>query len=286
MINRLLLLLILQQKVLIMTKKKYTTKENSPRCPRCGQAFPSSSILQNHINQPVSACRHIHENVMHFRTLESPTREYPSLNTPLPISRDGSPVANDSMDVDQPPGPSSEDDIPPKPAKYKYLYERQDFPGTAAIIGKGKTFMDNFAEDHYQHERELNLYYPFATREEWELSLFLLCSGLSVAAIDDFLQLEMVGNSVQCFNLELSPYRSKGSTSRTNQQKVYGIVPKCFLQVQSGKVKNSNQHIPPKTNSPYFIATQWSVLRPFSSALYSKTVSVLLHSNCLRNVTR
>jgi hypothetical protein len=37
-----------------------------------------------------------------------------------------------------------------------------------------------------------NLYYPFASRDEWELAAFLLRSDLSLASIDSFLSLKLV----------------------------------------------------------------------------------------------
>ncbi|KAG1775072.1 hypothetical protein EV702DRAFT_1199669 [Suillus placidus] len=37
-----------------------------------------------------------------------------------------------------------------------------------------------------------NLYYPFASHQDWELGSFLLCLSLSMAAIDEFLGLELV----------------------------------------------------------------------------------------------
>ncbi|KAG1819008.1 uncharacterized protein BJ212DRAFT_1268536 [Suillus subaureus] len=37
-----------------------------------------------------------------------------------------------------------------------------------------------------------NHYYPFSGWKDWEVSLWLLCSGLSMVKVDSFLSLEMV----------------------------------------------------------------------------------------------
>jgi hypothetical protein len=66
------------------------------------------------------------------------------------------------------------------------------FPGAARVYYTGSTFMDNFKADQFNEHRINNPYYPFASREEWGLALWLLRVGLSMKAIDDFLKLPMV----------------------------------------------------------------------------------------------
>lgn len=70
----------------------------------------------------------------------------------------------------------------------------ETYPGVACPTGNGPTFMDLFNEDQFAKERTSNIYYPFATRKEWELAAFLLKSKLSMAAIDEFLKLELVSS--------------------------------------------------------------------------------------------
>ena len=65
-------------------------------------------------------------------------------------------------------------------------------PSTPSIYPGGTTFMDQFFADQYADFRQENLYYPFASRIDWQLASWLLCSRLSMAAIDDFLSLELV----------------------------------------------------------------------------------------------
>jgi len=103
-------------------------------------------------------------------------------------------VAMDSMDVvemnDPNDQPDDEQDAP-LPLHYTQL-----FPGASEIFGKGKTYMDLFDDDEYAGNRETNLYYPFASQPEWELASFLLKSGLSMVAMDEFLKLQMVSAGV------------------------------------------------------------------------------------------
>jgi hypothetical protein len=66
------------------------------------------------------------------------------------------------------------------------------FRNAAKVYRRGQTFWDRFNMDPYTAYRKDNLYYPFASRQDWELGSFLLCSSLSMAAIDEFLGLELV----------------------------------------------------------------------------------------------
>ena len=68
----------------------------------------------------------------------------------------------------------------------------EGFPGAAFIFDKGETFVDQFDRDDYASKRKDNMHYPFASLAEWELASFLLLSSLSMAAIDNFLKLQLV----------------------------------------------------------------------------------------------
>jgi len=70
------------------------------------------------------------------------------------------------------------------------------YPDAANVHGRGSTFMDLFDSDVYAMERETNLYYPFASKQDWEVGSWLLRSGLSMAKIDQFLSLELVNLSI------------------------------------------------------------------------------------------
>jgi len=64
--------------------------------------------------------------------------------------------------------------------------------GAAKILGRGKSFMEQFHEAKYSEFRERLPYYPFTSHSEWEMAEFLSNSGLSLRAIDRFLKLDMV----------------------------------------------------------------------------------------------
>jgi len=68
----------------------------------------------------------------------------------------------------------------------------EEYEGAAKEYGTGATFMDEFDRDQYAGERIENIYYPFASRNEWEFAAFLLRSDLSMASIDSLLSLNLV----------------------------------------------------------------------------------------------
>ena len=71
--------------------------------------------------------------------------------------------------------------------------EEETYPGAGAYYSQdGLTFLDLFDADEYAECRKDNLFYPFASKEEWEVANFLLRSSLSMAAVDEFLNLPMV----------------------------------------------------------------------------------------------
>jgi hypothetical protein len=61
----------------------------------------------------------------------------------------------------------------------------------------GLTFLDLFDADEFAECRKENLFYPFASKEEWEIGDFLLRSPLSMAAIDVFLKLPLVSTGLR-----------------------------------------------------------------------------------------
>ncbi|KAG1834198.1 hypothetical protein EV424DRAFT_1532426 [Suillus variegatus] len=68
----------------------------------------------------------------------------------------------------------------------------EHFKGAAKVYQCSQTFQDRFNMDAYAAHHKENIYYPFASLQDWELSSFLLCSSLSMATIDQFLRLELV----------------------------------------------------------------------------------------------
>ena len=66
------------------------------------------------------------------------------------------------------------------------------FSGASEVFGQGETYMDLYDKDEYAERRKKIPYYPFASQPEWEMGSYLLKSGLSIAATDEFLKLQLV----------------------------------------------------------------------------------------------
>ena len=75
-------------------------------------------------------------------------------------------------------------------------YYTEIYPGAAKTYGRGLPFLDKFDRDQYSAMREENLYYPWASQPEWELASFLLHLSLSMAAVDQFLSLDLVSQFI------------------------------------------------------------------------------------------
>jgi len=132
--------------------------------------------------------------------------------------------AMDPMDVIKMDGANDPSNANQYPEQDAMMLHTELFPGASEIYGKGKTYMDLFDDDEYAGNREMNLYYPFASQPEWELASFLLKSGLSMVATDEFLKLQMVSAGIPLLNIWLicrsqTYYHSK-------QQRIFVIVRK------------------------------------------------------------
>lgn len=68
------------------------------------------------------------------------------------------------------------------------------YEGAGMLYGPGTTFMDQFDRDPHASKRTENVYYPFASKNEWELASFLARSNLSMASINSFLSLALVSS--------------------------------------------------------------------------------------------
>lgn len=182
----------------------------SIRCPQCGKKFSSETNVLRHMNQPTGLCyaaslyQDHHSNVLH-ETFQGNDRPIPS-NVATPES---DPESDIRESIDHPPSPAvlpfdfghesaqsgdigmDLDDADASPQTFI-----ETFPGCSNSYPGGATFMDFFWQDKYAQERQENLYYPFASKEEWQFSSWCLRSGLSMTALDGLLSLSMV--SVQC----------------------------------------------------------------------------------------
>jgi hypothetical protein len=173
-------------------------------CARCAKSFTNESDLARHKNQPKSRCRYDHENVMHFRprfvNLQSIANKH---NHSAMAPAEPEPLETEQfeghMDVDQ---PQVGDEAEGEAEETTSPFFTEIYHNVSEIFGHGDTFMDLFDKDPHSDKRKDNLYYPFASRQEWEVALYLLRSSLSMAELDKFLKLELV-RPLLAFNISV-----------------------------------------------------------------------------------
>ncbi|KAE9384833.1 hypothetical protein BT96DRAFT_841644, partial [Gymnopus androsaceus JB14] len=90
--------------------------------------------------------------------------------------------------------------------------------------GYGKTALDLFDEDRFSDQRRHNLFYPWASKVEWELAQYLLKSPLSLADIDEFLKLELVAKMNLSFKTS-KELRSRADLLPDVPQWKYQVIP-------------------------------------------------------------
>lgn len=167
-----------------------------PRCPRCGKRCKTDAKVVRHLNQPGSSCAKLIDDLI---LISLPLQ--PQLPQVLPSDgkQDGTDIPVDSTYNDHYPTESGIDvemtlDDSDKGPRQGSQY-REDFTGAAEVYGTGKSFMGKFDSDGLAEQRKENLYYPFASKVDWEMASFLLRSRMSMAMIDDFLKLESVSTT-------------------------------------------------------------------------------------------
>jgi hypothetical protein len=185
-------------------------------CQRCGKKNLDTARVLNHMNQPISSCRTYYEEVIQIAETLSPEGvqtsgicpedrphemdRSPGGSSPiLDKSRSPTPTVatdEDRMAIDDPTidDPTIDDPTIDTSSSHRNSpFFHEFYPGASKIFGSGPTFMDNFDNDEFSKEQEVHLHYPFASKDKWQMASFLLCSGLSMAALDLFFKLELVG---------------------------------------------------------------------------------------------
>ncbi|KAF8124395.1 hypothetical protein EV363DRAFT_1178272 [Boletus edulis] len=76
--------------------------------------------------------------------------------------------------------------------KRGFGHQVQFFHSAGKVYDVGQTFLDRFGMDTYSFFHRSNLYYPFASHNDWQVANYLLQSGLSMAKIDEYLKLNLV----------------------------------------------------------------------------------------------
>ena len=151
--------------------------------------------MLSHINQPLGSCnsyvasqaslleelaqynqlKHIDSNVNTMPSPEDDFSVYPSYKSNHDMDLNGA-TTNHGVD---------DSNVPSSPSFEKYI-------GAVRSYESGNTFMDKFNSDEYVSACIQNLYYPFDSKDEWELASFLLLSNLSQLSINKLLLLALV----------------------------------------------------------------------------------------------
>jgi hypothetical protein len=149
-------------------------------CPSCGKSFPNSSRVLGHMNHPYSPCR------WYFMNREKrigPDPENRPESSQAPLSPITNPLPDSDMDDDH--------DNQPYPASIESEY----FPNAGKTFGSGPNFMSKFDADVHAAERETLPFYPFASKDEFELASWVSRAGLSMKLQDEFFNLKLVRES-------------------------------------------------------------------------------------------
>ncbi|KAF8232876.1 hypothetical protein L208DRAFT_1269810, partial [Tricholoma matsutake] len=147
-----------------------------------------------HMNYPLRSCynhfqevANLLEDLQRYNDLKhQPQHQLNHLSPSSDHKTDTTQLAQESMDINL-PFIESFDGTSPDSGPFVKKYE-----GAAEEYGVGVTFMLEFDCDQYAVECVENIYYPFASRDEWELAAILLQSDLSMGSIDSFLLLKLV----------------------------------------------------------------------------------------------
>lgn len=229
---------------------------STPTCPKCGKVFTKDSSVTRHLSQPRTSCHSSVRDmvdILEFTELVPPRR---SLSPPQSSDRytrsdiRDEPwqfdIAGDDMgtniDGNQAVGGSS-------------TSTEEWYKGAGTCYAQdGVTFLDLFDADEHAECRKDNIFYPFTSREEWEVADFLLRSPLSMAAIDQFLRLPMVCVLHGPFeaSMMILLHRYANWNCRSIALKNCEVVLKCCQRDRAGSVKSSLRFMPRKAQSDYF----------------------------------
>jgi hypothetical protein len=176
------------------------------RCPVCEHRFPTADAVADHLSRGQSSCRPEMVDLIKVSDLltlqDSKDDRDPEDDPDFGDSDD----RNSEDDRNPPDNHNPSDDFAPDLPDVQMSSPSGDgavmdaFPNASQVVGAGTTFMDAFDKDRFSEarkgnigeQRESNVYYPFASKQDWELASWLLRSRLSMPAIDVFLSIELV----------------------------------------------------------------------------------------------
>ena len=156
--------------------------------PSCGRrSFTNHDAVSRHMTQPKSGCFSWFDDLVHIQQdLLIRNGDRGGLDDLQVMTINDQPGTRDECDllVDRDDQMSLDGD--PQSSSIEY------FPGATQMYRGGSAFIDKFHADKFSNHRASNIYYPFASAGNWELGSWLLCSGLSMNAINSFLSLDLV----------------------------------------------------------------------------------------------
>ncbi|KAJ6524938.1 hypothetical protein B0H19DRAFT_1085060 [Mycena capillaripes] len=169
------------------------------RCPICNGRFKNGTTLKQHMNQPTGKCHpSLHPAIFKAaKNLRSQVPMQAQPNAQLDVMMDVDPMDIDedygynvlgSNNPDDDDAPTSSINSRQEPVQPSMKPVKEYYKGATKTYGRGETFMDRFHQDQYSSERQTNLYYPFASAEEWEFASFIIRSNLTIAKTDELLQ--------------------------------------------------------------------------------------------------
>ena len=154
------------------------------------------------MNQRYSKCRLYFETVLQFQQPDQTRQPSSTTNIYAALQAPSTPPGTSPPSVQSPEPfqdfPDVEMDVTPEPQNLEpdnSLYKELHPQGSRSrpVNDEGLTFLELFDNDEYAEQRTGNLYFPFASEEEWQLAAFLLKSGLSMSSVGEFLKLKLVG---------------------------------------------------------------------------------------------
>lgn len=126
------------------------------------------------MNHPYSPCRWYFVNQQNVRDPDPDPDDGPDFSTPpSPID----PVSDDESDM-----AVDRENQPPT----------FHFPQAGKTFGYGANFMSAFDADVHAGERDMLPFYPFASKNEFELASWISRAGISMKLQDEFFNLKLV----------------------------------------------------------------------------------------------
>ena len=221
------------------------------RCPRCSKPCKNGTRLLQHMNNPASQCILFLDELVKLSEAVGSSQDNDSERQPEScVVQEDSPMNEPHDYSDMVPRPGQEN----SPSNQWFSdaarastddYFVEAYPNASQVYGRGETFMEVFDADVNAENRKDNLYYPFASRQEWQMASFLLRSSLSITAVDEFLSLELVRLFLQSQSLkaDMAGHRSDNCISLSVQPRSYVAAQKYFRLVPSGSVRLGQQRI-------------------------------------------